>query len=313
MSTDPRYTIRKALQTHLPKNNHYTVGVSGGSDSLALAYAMKDENYDFLAVIVDHQLQENSHDVAQTTKALLTDYDIPATIHKINIHENGKGIEAAARKARYNALLNHGKNIVTGHTKNDQAETVILGLQQGSGPTALTGMQIVTTHDKGTIFRPMLQAITKETTQHACDEYGVNYWNDPHNTSNDYTRVRVRNTILPTISENLNIDIIDKLASTAFMMQEERNFINTFINTAYEECVNNTTIDIKKLAHHDPFIISNVIAQFIKHHTGCIKKSWVDTTAKLITNYEGNKTTHIKGGHLTTHNHTLTWTPTSPH
>ena len=86
MSTDPRYTIRKALQTHLPKNNHYTVGVSGGSDSLALAYAMKDENYDFLAVIVDHHLQENSHDVAQTTKALLTDYDIPATIHKINIH-----------------------------------------------------------------------------------------------------------------------------------------------------------------------------------------------------------------------------------
>ena len=313
MSTDPRYTIRKALQTHLPKNNHYTVGVSGGSDSLALAYAMKDENYDFLAVIVDHQLQENSHDVAQTTKALLTGYNIPTTIHKINIHENGKGTEDAARKARYTALFTHGQNIVTGHTKNDQAETVILGLQQGSGPTALTGMQIVSNHTNGTIYRPMLQTVTKETTQHACDTYDVDYWNDPHNQCDDYTRVRVRNTILPTMSENLNIDIVDKLTSTAFMMQEERNFINTFINTAYAECVENTLINIKKLAHHDPFIISNVVTKFIKTHVGCVKKSWVDTTCKLIQNYEGNKTIHIKGGYLTTHNHALTWTPTSPH
>lgn len=313
MATDPRYIIRKALQTHLPKTNHYTVGVSGGSDSLALAYAMQDENYDFLAVIVDHQLQEDSHDVAQSTKALLTNYEIESTIHQVNVHENGKGTEDAARKARYNALFSHGTNIVTGHTKNDQAETLILGLQQGSGPTALTGMKIVATHDNGTIFRPMLETITKETTQQACHEYGLRYWNDPHNTSNDYTRVRVRNTILPTISENLNIDIIDKLASTAFMMQEERNFINTFITTTYEECVDNTTIDIKKLAHHEPFIISNVIAQFIKQHTGCVKKSWVNTTTKLVLNYEGNKTIHIKGGHLTTRNHTITWTPASPH
>lgn len=309
MTTTTTYTIQQALQTHLPKHHHYIVGVSGGSDSLALAYAMKQENYNFHAIIVDHQLQENSAQIATHTQTLLTNYNITSTIHKVDVHENGKGIEDVARKARYNALFNHGKNIVTGHTKNDQAETVLLGLTQGSGPTALTGMQITTPHEKGTIHRPMLKTITKHDTQTACDENNISYWNDPHNNSNDYTRVRVRNTILPTMSEGLNVDIVDKLATTSFMLQEERNFINKFVDQAYNNSVVNNTINIPELATNDPLIISHVTARFIKTHAGCVKKSWVDTAQKLIENYEGNKTIHIKGGQLRTTNRTLTWHP----
>lgn len=309
MTTDPRYTIRKALQTHLPKNNHYIVGVSGGSDSIALAYAMKDENYDFHAVIIDHQLQENSAQFSAYAQTLLTNYGIGSTIHKAHVHTDGKGIEDAARKARYDALFGYGENIVTGHTKNDQAETVILGLQQGSGPTALTGMKIISKHNKGTIFRPMLKNITKETTQKACESYGVKYWDDPHNQCDDYTRVRVRNTVLPTMSEQLNVNIVDKLASTAFMLQEERNFINTFTGNAYKECVKNDHVSIEKLAKHDPFIISNVITQFIKTHAGCVKKSWVETTCNLVTQYEGNKTIQVKGGNLIFKNKEIQWQP----
>ena len=309
MIKNPTYTIRKALKTHLPKNNHYIVGVSGGSDSLALAYAMQDENYDFLAVIIDHQLQENSAQISDHTYLTLNNYGIAAKVDKVNVHLNGKGTEDAAREARYNALFAHGENIVTGHTKNDQAETVILGLQQGSGPTALTGMKLISPHDKGTIFRPMLKTITKENTQRACESYGIKYWDDPHNQCNNYTRVRVRNSVLPTLSEQLHVNIVDKLATTSFMLQEEREFVAKFIDIAYNESVTNDTISIEKLKTHDPFIISNVITKFIKTHAGCVKKSWVETTCNLVTQYEGNKTIQVKGGNLIFKNKEIQWQP----
>lgn len=309
MTTPHTYKIQKELTANLPNNHHYILGVSGGSDSLALAHAMKQSNYNFTAVIIDHQLQENSAEIATQTQNILTTHNINSTIHKVTVEHNGTGTEDAARKARYNALFTHGQHIVTGHTKNDQAETVILGLQQGSGPTALTGMKTITTHGPNTIYRPMLQNITKLDTQKACDENQLSYWNDPHNQCDDYTRVRVRNTILPTMSENLNVDIVEKLSTTAFMIQEEREFVAKFIDIAYTESVTNDTISIEKLKTHDPFIISNIITKFIKIHAGCVKKSWVETTCNLVTQYEGNKTIQVKGGNLIFKNKKIQWQP----
>lgn len=307
MATDYMYEIRKELKKHLPKDRKYVIGVSGGSDSVALALAMSAEAYDFLAVVVDHQLQDDSAQFSEYARLLMNEHDIPCVVHKVEVNVTHTGIEDAARTARYEALFSHGENLVIGHTKNDQAETVLLGFQQGSGSSALAGMRIVSSHDKGIVYRPMLENITKSDTQNACDQYGVKYWNDPHNQCDDYTRVRVRNTVLPTMSEQLGVDMVNKLSKTAFMVQQERDFIDRFVDEAYVECVNVDTIDADKLASHDPLIVSNVIARFIKEHSGRVKKAWVDNVCNLVFNFKGNKTIQVKNGKLVFRDKSITW------
>lgn len=307
MSIDYAYKIRKEVLKHMPKDRHYVIGVSGGSDSVALAYAMKDEGYDFLAVVVDHQLQDDSAQFSASAREMLKAYDISCVVHKVEVNVTNTGVEDAARTERYNALFSYGDNVVVGHTKNDQAETVLLGLKQGSGSSAIVGMRIVSDHDKGVVYRPMLEKITKSDTQNACDQYGVKYWNDPHNECDDYTRVRVRNNVLPVMSDQLGVDMVDKLSTTAFMVQQERDFVQRFVDDAYGQCVMGDTVDVDALSSHDPLIVSNVIARFIKSHAGCIKKSWVESACRLVFDFNGNKTIQVKNGELVFHNKSITW------
>ena len=307
MATDYMYNIRKELKKHLPKDRKYVVGVSGGSDSVALALAMDAECYDFLAVVVDHQLQDDSEHFSEYARLLMSEYNIPCIIHKVDVNVTNTGVEDAARTARYEALFSHGENLVIGHTKNDQAETVLLGFQQGSGSSALAGMRIVSEHERGAIYRPMLENITKEGTQKACEKWGVKYWNDPHNECDDYTRVRVRNNVLPVMSDQLGVDMVDKLSTTAFMVQQERDFVQRFVDDAYGQCVMGDTVDVDALSSHDPLIVSNVIARFIKSHAGCIKKSWVESACRLVFDFNGNKTIQVKNGELVFHNKSITW------
>lgn len=307
MATDYMYEIRKELKKHLPKDRKYVIGVSGGSDSVALALAMSAEAYDFLAVVVDHQLQDDSAQFSEYARLLMNEHDIPCVVHKVEVNVTHTGIEDAARTARYDALFSHGDNLVIGHTKNDQAETVLLGFQQGSGSSALAGMRIVSEHERGAIYRPMLENITKEGTQKACEKWGVKYWNDPHNECDDYTRVRVRNNVLPVMSDQLGVDMVDKLSTTAFMVQQERDFVQRFVDDAYNQCVADDTVNVDALSSHDPLIVSNVIARFIKSHAGCIKKSWVESACRLVFDFNGNKTIQVKNGELVFHNKSITW------
>lgn len=307
MSTDYMYNIRKELKKHLPKDRKYVVGVSGGSDSVALALAMDAECYDFLAVVVDHQLQDDSEHFSEYARLLMSEYNIPCIIHKVDVNVTNTGVEDAARTARYEALFSHGENLVIGHTKNDQAETVLLGFQQGSGSSALAGMRIVSEHERGAIYRPMLENITKEGTQKACEKWGVKYWDDPHNQCDDYTRVRVRNTVLPTLTEQLGVDMVSKLSKTSFMIQQERDFIDRFVDVAYTECVDDDIIDAGLLATYDPLIVSYVITRFIKAHSGCVKKAWVDNVCELVFNFKGNKAIQVKRGELVFQDKKITW------
>ena len=153
----------------------------------------------------------------------------------------------------------------------------------------------------------MLENITKSGTQKACDQYGVVYWNDPHNECDDYTRVRVRRNVLPTMSDQLGVDIVDKLATTAFMVQKERDFIHRFVDEAYGQCVSGDVIDVPMLSTHDPLIVSNVVARFIKIHAGCIKKSWVDSVCTLVFNFTGGKVVQVRGGKLVFRDKKITW------
>ena len=292
------YKICQEVKKNLPEENDYIVGVSGGSDSLAVACAMHSEGYNVEAIIVDHQLQDSSHGVSEYAKSLLESYGIKSTIHKVNVVVSGNGMEDAARKVRYKALFSHGDNIVVGHTKNDQAETVLMGLKRGSGSSALTGMRIVTHREKGTIYRPMLENITKEDTQQACAELGLKYWDDPHNFSYEYTRVRVRDQVIPTINEQLGIDIIDKLSTTSFMIQQERDFISSYAQSVYDKAYVDNSINIDTVISEEKIIVSHVISMFIKENSGSIKKVWVDKVMDMMYKWNGQSGIDVKNGKI---------------
>lgn len=203
--------------------------VSGGADSLALAHALSVESKEFVitvvGVTVDHQLQEQSGAQAEKVKDQLKSFGVDCIIKKIKV-ELKDGLEASARKARYEALQEaaHEKNAVAvflGHTRDDQAETVLLGLARGSGTRSLSGMA----HHNGLYVRPLLE-ITRIQNEHYCQELNLNFWNDPHNENPDFSRVRVRTEALPILEKSIGPGITEALARSAHLLRDDADALD---------------------------------------------------------------------------------------
>ena len=135
-------------------------------------------------------------------------------------------MESSARRARYlafDAAIHKYQPdfFFLAHTKNDQAETVLLGLARGSGTRSLSGIAEV----NGSYIRPIL-GLDRETTTLACAENGIVPWEDPHNSDMSYARVRVRKQVLPALEENLGPGIIDSLARSANILREDADALD---------------------------------------------------------------------------------------
>jgi tRNA(Ile)-lysidine synthase len=144
--------------------------------------------------------------------------------------EPGGGPEAAARYARYRALDETAVRlgaaaIFLGHTRDDQAETVLLGLARGSGARSLAGMAPVS--DDGRYRRPFL-AVSRDTTRLACQADRLQPWEDPHNTDHSYTRVRVRLEALPALERAAGPGVTEALARTATLLRADADALDTW-------------------------------------------------------------------------------------
>jgi len=220
--------VRKAVREFLERVEappELCVAVSGGADSLALAEAAAHvghkSGHTVRALVVDHGLQEGSAKVAEDAAAAAQALGVDAAdVLKAEVGAEG-GPEAAARKARYLALSGH-ELVLLGHTLDDQAETVLLGLGRGSGPRSVSGMR---PHDPPW-GRPLL-ATTRETTRAACAELGVEPWQDPHNADPRFTRVRLRAEVLPLLEDVLNGGVAAALARTAAQLREDTEALDT--------------------------------------------------------------------------------------
>ena len=223
--------VRKAVRPWVQlADSRILIGVSGGADSLALAIAAQIEcsavGIDLVAIIIDHQLQEGSLEVAlhcqEELLALgLTKVEIvPVTVQLQD------GMESSARRARYAAFDKaiaeyHPDYFLLAHTKNDQAESVLLGLARGSGTRSLSGMAEV----NGSYIRPLLE-VDRATTELACAESGITPWVDPHNSDMNYARVRVRQVLLPELEANLGPGVIEALARSARILREDADALD---------------------------------------------------------------------------------------
>jgi len=224
--------VRNAVRTWLENyeaGDTVLVAVSGGADSLALAHALSIEAKEFviavIGVTVDHQLQEQSGTQAEKVKEQLKNFGLDCIIRKVNV-DLKNGLEASARKARYEALhevANEQRAVAVflGHTRDDQAETVLLGLARGSGTRSLSGMA----HHNGLYVRPLLE-ITRVQNENYCEEMKLQYWNDPHNDNPDFSRVRVRNEALPVLEKSIGPGIAEALARSAHLLRDDADALD---------------------------------------------------------------------------------------
>lgn len=214
------HEIRRAVRAWLAEYDATTVvvGLSGGADSAALTAAAVAEADAVHAVVVDHRLQTGSDVVAARAVEFAESVGCAsARVQAVDVTGPG-GLEAAARHARYRALddARRGHPVLLGHTLDDQAETVLLGLGRGSGLRSIRGMA----QFDDPWGRPLL-GIRRDTTRLACKELGYRPYEDPHNSDPRFTRVRLRSEVLPLLEDVLGGGVAAALARTAAQLRED--------------------------------------------------------------------------------------------
>lgn len=281
------------------------VGLSGGADSLALAAATAFEapraGLRAGAVIVDHGLQEGSAAVAeraaQQARALGLD---PVLVKRVQVGDGDGGPEAAARTARHGAfegaLAETGaRGILLAHTLDDQAETVLLGLARGSGPTSLHGMAA----ENGPYLRPLLGVRRADTVQF-CADSGLEPWHDPHNLDPSYARVRVRRTVLPVLESELGPGIAEALARTAEQLREDSaaldEMVLEFIEEICEPAEAGIAVSAAALAANPAALRQRVIRFVVQSEFGVtLERVHTVAVAELVTNWHGQKALNLPG------------------
>ena len=212
----PVAAVRLAVRRALPTDELTLVACSGGADSLALAAAARFAGRRVGLITVDHGLQEGSArralDVVEWARTAGFD---PVEVATVTVDGLPGGPEAAARTARYAALDEAATRlgaaaIFLGHTRDDQAETVLLALARGAGPRGLAGMP----YRKGRLVRPLLD-VSRADTRKACAALGLVPWADPHNVDPAFARSRVRASALPALIAALGPAVVDNLARSA--------------------------------------------------------------------------------------------------
>lgn len=219
------------------------VAVSGGSDSMALAYATlfvaKHEGIFVSSLIVDHAIREESAAEAETVRSWLEQSGASAAVVPVDAtaKPGGAGPEGAARTARYDALARAAtecgaRAVLLGHTSDDQAETVLLGLSRGSGARSLSGMRRVGQLPgfPGIVaLRPLL-GLRREELRAGLRAEGRQWIDDPTNESDStwrafdgslLRRAGIRHLALPALEEALGPKVIGSLSRTARLLQAD--------------------------------------------------------------------------------------------
>ncbi|GIJ21855.1 tRNA lysidine(34) synthetase TilS [Micromonospora lutea] len=303
-----RVAVRRAL-ADLPTDGPVLVACSGGADSLALAAATA-----FVApragrtaglVTVDHGLQSGSGQRAEAVARWAQGAGL-APVETVRVEVAGRpgGPEAAARDARYQALAEVAGRygaaaLLTGHTRDDQAETVLLALARGAGPRGLAGMPARRDLAGTPLVRPLLE-IGRAETRAACVALGLPTWEDPHNSDPAYARSRVRADVLPVLVSALGPGVLDNLARTATLVAADNAVLDELADAA-----------LGQARHPDGGLATGALADLAPAVRGRVLRAWahelgaspaalshrhVAALDALVTAWRGQRASYLPGG-----------------
>ncbi|WP_034486293.1 tRNA lysidine(34) synthetase TilS [Actinomadura oligospora] len=335
MGPDPavaavRLAVRRAL-AGLPPGVMTLVACSGGADSLALAAALAFEaprsGRPAGGVTVDHGLQDGSAERSERVVLAMASLGLdPAGAVAVTVGTEG-GPENAARVARYEALDQAARRlragaVFLGHTRDDQAETVLLGLARGSGARSLAGMpsSFVRHLDRDKqahngqgsherdhygqcevrYERPLLE-LDRATTRRACEALGLEPWDDPHNDDPSYARVRVRREALPVLERTLGPGVAEALARTARLLRDDADALDDLAAEALARaCVpGEDGLSVEVLEGLNRAVRTRVLrAAAIEAGSpaGTLAAVHVDDVDRLVTGWRGQRHVDLPGG-----------------
>jgi tRNA(Ile)-lysidine synthase len=307
-----RLAVRRGLSgAGLAPGDLVLAACSGGADSLALASALAFEaprlGLRCGGVTVDHGLQPGSDEQARkVTKALEGMGLHPVESVAVDVARPGEpgypGPEAAARAARYAALQRAAAvcgaaAVLLGHTRDDQAETVLLGLARGSGARSLAGMA----DRNGPFLRPLLE-VGRATTRAACTAQGLQPWDDPQNADPGFARVRVRQQVLPALEAELGPGVTEALARSARLLRADADLLDELASNELERLAPGGSGDPLPLAGLAalPEAIRSRVLRNAAIAAGCppgaLTARHVAGLEELVTGWRGQRWTDLPGG-----------------
>lgn len=234
--------------------DHIICAISGGADSVALTFAMyllKDKlGFRLSAAHFNHHLRGKESDRDEKFVREFCDrYDIPLFVGGAEVKPGKKGLEAAARDARYTFLGSLDGKIATAHTADDNAETVLLHLIRGTGLKGLGGITPV----NGRVIRPML-GLTRRDVEDFCEEWCLAYIQDSSNDTDAFLRNRIRHQVMPLLQME-NPKLAENVSAMAQRLRQDEDFLS---RSAGE------TGDVQTLKAMHPAQRSRALESFLK-------------------------------------------------
>jgi tRNA(Ile)-lysidine synthase len=298
-----RVPVRATLSGCAP-GDVVVVACSGGADSLALASAAVFEGHRLglrvVGATVDHGLQPGSAAQAERVVVQLAAMGVDETLTaRVDVDvASGLGPEAAAREARYAVLAQVAAHlgaavVLLGHTLDDQAETVLLGLARGSGGRSLRGMR----PGFGVFARPLL-GVRRDDTVTACQVEGLEPWDDPHNHDPGYARVRVRERVLPVLEDELGPGVARALARTAEQLRDDTELLDELADAALAGARRAEGLAVDALESLHPAIRNRVLraaALEAGSPASELTRDHVVAVGALVTDWRGQKWIDLPG------------------
>ena len=235
---------------------HVICAVSGGADSVALLFGLyllqEKLQFTLAAAHFNHQLrgQESDRD-EQFVRTLCDRYDIPLNVSTAPVTAGKKGLEAAAREARYAFFSTLPGKIATAHTAGDNAETVLMHLVRGTGLKGLGGIAPV----NGNIIRPML-LITRQEVQDFLQEYCLQFVTDSSNYTDAFLRNRLRHHVMPLL-EGENPRLAEHLSAMALSLRQDERYLQ-------QASAQQATLEVDALRQMAPALRVRILESFLK-------------------------------------------------
>ena len=294
--------VRLAVRRSLPADGLVLVACSGGADSLALASAARFAGRSVGLVTVDHGLQEGSASRAAAVAAWAGNSGFaPVDVVTVSVAGLPGGPEAAARTARYEALSSAAARfgaavVLLGHTRDDQAETVLLALARGAGPRGLAGMP----YRKGIFLRPLLD-VSRADTRKACAAQGLVPWDDPHNVDPAFARSRVRGAALPALVEALGPAVVANLARSAGQIAADNAALDALACSARLSAYgkDGLSLGVSEMSVMPDAIRTRVLHAWAKElgaSGAALSHRHVEALDALISDWHGQGPVHLPGG-----------------